>query len=57
MLRESETSSKILDVWEYENLLHFFKFRKHKQGLSSKQVRRVINLEKHYLWDNDKIYY
>ena len=44
---EFEISSKVLDVWEDDNLIYFLKFRKHKSGISSKQIRRVNNLEKH----------
>jgi hypothetical protein len=54
---EFEVSSKVLDVWEDDNLIYFLKFRKHKSGISSKQIRRVNNLEKHYRWDNDQIFY
>jgi hypothetical protein len=54
---EFEISSKVLDIWEDENLIYFLKYRKHKSGLSSKQIRRVNNLENHYQWDNDQIFY
>ena len=43
---EFEISSKVLDIWEDTNLLYFLKYRKHKSGLSSKQIRRVNNLER-----------
>ena len=54
---EDFLSPKTLDVWDDENLIYFLKHRIHKKGLSSKQVRRVNNLEKHYFWNNEQIFY
>jgi hypothetical protein len=54
---EDFLSPKTLDVWDDENLIYFLKHRIHKKGLSSKQVLRVNNLEKHYFWNNEQIFY
>jgi hypothetical protein len=39
---EFEISSKVLDIWEDVNLIYFLKYRKHKSGLSSKQMGKFF---------------
>jgi hypothetical protein len=52
-------SQKALDVWEDSTLLYFLKNLKHKPGASKKQVKRINEKSKHYVYDktNDKIWY
>ena len=55
--KEDEVSSKVLDPWEDETLLHFLRHRRHIDGASKKQVRRVERLATQYVLENNTLFY
>ena len=56
---DNDLSQKSLDVWEDSTLLYYLKNLKHKPGSSKKQVKRIIKLAQHYIYEQskDKIWY
>ena len=57
MVEEDELSVKNLDPYDNEALLYYLKHRRHQDGLSRKQVRRVENVEQHFKLEDDELYY
>ena len=54
---ENEHGVKSLDAWEDIGLLHFLKYRRHSNGASSKQVRRIEKLFDHFKLEGDTLFY
>ena len=48
---------KSLDPWEDEHLLHYLEYRKHIDGASHKQVKRVLARAPHYKLEKNILYY
>jgi hypothetical protein len=57
--KNNDSNLKTLDVWEDSSLLYYLKNLKHKPGASKKQIKRIIQLAKHYIYEQvkDKIWY
>ena len=57
--KNNDSYQKSLDVWEDSSLLYYLKNLKHKPGASKKQIKRIIQLVKHYIYEQtkDKIWY
>jgi hypothetical protein len=53
---EEENSTRNLDPYLDESLLHYLKYKKHKNGISKKQVRRIENAITKYEYSNDTLY-
>ena len=53
---EEENSTRNLDPFLDESLLHYLKYKKHKNGISKKQVRRIENAITKYEYSNDTLY-
>jgi hypothetical protein len=55
--KEEDISSKNLDVYEDEALLHFLKYGRHISGASNKQMKRIDNNISNYKCVKDTIYF
>jgi len=52
-----ELSSKGLDVYEDDYLKNYLVFKRHMDGASKKQVKRVETLAKSFYWENNQFWY
>jgi hypothetical protein len=52
-----EPSSKILDPYDDEGLLHYLRYARHMNGASAKQVRRIENLKDHFSLTKEGLLY
>jgi hypothetical protein len=52
--KNNDSYKKSLDVWEDSTLLYYLKNLKHKPGASKKQIKRIIQLVKHYIYEQTK---
>ena len=52
-----EDSSKFLDPYEDEHLLHFLRTGKHLNASSKKQVKRVIQKAPHFCLEKQQMFY
>ena len=55
--KDSNVSSKILDVYEDTYLLHYLKYGSHMPGSSIKQNKRIHRCASHYRWYDNKLFY
>ena len=52
-----DANEKTLDVFEDEHLLYYIKKRKHMNGASKNQIKRILRQADHYKLDDDIFYF
>ena len=52
-----DVSEKMLDPYQDSNLLHFFKYGRHGDGISKKQHKRVERLVRLFKLKDDTLFY
>ena len=52
-----DSSEKLLDPWDDEFFLYFMIFKKHKQGSSKSQVKKVEKLSQFYKLVDNRLFY
>jgi hypothetical protein len=56
-IEEEDTSTKLLDVYEDEGLMHYLKTGKHFGGIPKAQVKRIEKLAEQFSFRDNKIIY